>query len=155
MATERKSRRRRRRQILMKNDGSLFDATEGSRITHAELREYIRDGGLFEARRHETGADCTYEVLHSVMGAGVLQNLAPGLGSASLPGAGAFPGLGGLAQLSVLANGGSGLAELVRALGGSRDAGWDDAEQPRRPSTGRLSENQGWAEGEWPEKSQG
>ena len=74
MATEPKSRRRRRKKILRKNDGSLYDATERRRITHTELRDYVRDGGLFEARRQEGGADCTYEVLQSVMGVGLLEN---------------------------------------------------------------------------------
>jgi len=51
MATEPKSRRRRRKKILRQNDGSLYDASERRRITTAELRDYLRDGGLFEARR--------------------------------------------------------------------------------------------------------
>src|SRR5205085_12082422 len=94
MATEPKSRRRRRKKVLRKNDGSLYDATEQHRITAAELRDYVRDGGLFEARRQENGADCTYEVLQSVMGMGLLENLVPGIGGGSLPGLG---GLGALA----------------------------------------------------------
>ena len=90
MATEPKSRRRRRKKILRKTDGSLYDATERRRITPAELRDYVRDGGLFEARRQENGADCTYEVLQGVVGAGLLQNLVPGMGG------GPLSGLGGL-----------------------------------------------------------
>ena len=141
MATERKSRRRRRKKILMKNDGSLFDVTERRRISQAELRDYVRDGGLFEARRHETGADCTYEVLQSVMGAVGIQNLVPGFGSGSLPGIGAFPGIGGL-------------ADLARALGDHGDTGWDDREAPRRKPARGASDGSGWAEGEWPEDPQ-
>src|SRR2546421_7315019 len=85
MATEPKSRRRRRKKILRKDDGSLYDVSERRRITIAELRDYVRDGGLFEARRQEGGADCTYEVLQSVMGVGLLENLVPGMGGGSLP----------------------------------------------------------------------
>lgn len=128
MATEPKSRRRKRKKILRKDNGSLFDASERRPITLTELREYVRGGGLFEARRHENGADCTYEVLQSVMGAGMLQNLVPGLGGGSIP------GLSGLGKLSELANGAGGLAEIARVLGreGSDRGGWDDWDEPRR-----------------------
>ena len=128
MATQPKSRRRNRKKILRKNDGALFDATERRRITTAELRDYVRDGGLFEARRHETGADCTYEVLQSVMGAGVLQNLVPGLGGGGPLGA---------------------LADLARALGDGGDRGWDDWDEPhRRP---RRSDEHRWDNPDWAE----
>ena len=135
MATEPKSRRRKRKKILRKDNGSLFDASERRPITLTELREYVRGGGLFEARRHENGADCTYEVLQSVMGAGMLQNLVPGLGGGSLPGLG---GLSGLGKLSELANGAGGLAEIARVLGreGSDRGGWDDWDEPRRTRRG-------------------
>ena len=132
MATEPKSRRRKRKKILRKDNGSMFDASERRPITLTELREYVRGGGLFEARRHENGADCTYEVLQSVMGSGILQNLVPGLGGGSLPGLG---GLAGLGKLSELANGAGGLAEIARVLGreGNDRGGWDDWDEPRRP----------------------
>src|SRR5438045_2269893 len=95
MSTEPKSRRRRRKKILRKNDGSLYDATEQCRITATELRDYVRDGGLFEARRQESGADCTYEVLQSVLGTGMLETLVPGLGGGPLSSLGGLAGLGG------------------------------------------------------------
>lgn len=143
MAAEPKSRRRKRKKILRKDNGSLFDASERRPITLTELREYVRGGGLFEARRHENGADCTYEVLQSVMGAGMLQNLVPGLGGGSLPGLG---GLSGLGKLSELANGAGGLAEIARVLGreGSDRGGWDDWDEPRRPRKTRH-DNPDWA----------
>lgn len=147
MATEPKSRRRRRKKILMKNNGSLYDATERRRITHAELRDYVRDGGLFEARRHENGSDCTYEVLQSVMGAGLLGNTVPGLP------AGGIPGLGGLSALAG-GGGGGGLAEVARLLGdqigGSGERGWEDWDEPsRRP---RRSDDRGWGKDDRSEK---
>jgi hypothetical protein len=132
MATEPKSRRRKRKKILRKDNGAMFDASERRPITLTELREYVRGGGLFEARRHENGADCTYEVLQSVMGSGVLQNLVPGLGGGSLPGLG---GLSALGKLGELANGAGGLAEVARVLGreGGDRGGWDDWDEPKRP----------------------
>jgi len=48
MATEPKSRRRRRKKILRKTDGSLFDATERRRITPAELRAFLEQGTLLK-----------------------------------------------------------------------------------------------------------
>ena len=151
MATEPKSRRRKRKKILRKNDGSLFDATERRAITHAELRDYVRDGGLFEARTKESGADCTYEVLQSVMGVGMLQNLGPGLG------AGGIPGLGGLSALGNLGNGGGGLAEIARALGDaagrSGDRGWENwDERPRRSQRRPEDRERDWSDGDWGDK---
>jgi hypothetical protein len=147
MAIEPKSRRRRRKKILRKNDGSLYDATERRRITHAELRDYIRDGGLFEARRQENGADCTYEVLQSVVGVGVFENLVPGLGGGALPGLGGFGGLGALA-------GGGPLARLVGeqiARNGDRDDG--DWEAPRRRTHRRSSGDWSDDDGGWSDRS--
>jgi hypothetical protein len=154
MATEPKSRRRRRKKILRKNDGSLFDATERRRITPAELRDYVRDGGLFEARRQENGADCTYEVLQGVVGTGLLQNLVPGMGGGALPGLGGLSALagGGGGALGAL-GGAAGLADLARVLGDqagrSGDRGWDDWEEPRRRSTRHSSSDRGWDDGDW------
>ena len=146
MAAEPKSRRRRRKKIIRRDDGSLYDAGERRRITPAELRDHLRDGGLFEARRQGSGTDCTYEVLQSVMGAGMLQNLVPGLGSGPLGGLGGLGDGGGL--LGAL-GGAAGLAEVVRALGEERDRGrdgdwegWDDDERRRRR---RPSDSRGWA----------
>jgi hypothetical protein len=148
MATEPRSRRRHRKKILRRTDGSLYDVTDRHRITPAELRDHVRDGGLFEARRDDTGGDCTYEVLQDVLGAGLLQNLVPGAG-----GGGGFPGLGGLGALT--AGGGTlgalgalagagGLADLVRVIadqsGRRGDPGWDDdRDEPRRRSPRRAA----------------
>jgi hypothetical protein len=158
MATEPKSRRRRRKKILRKNDGSLFDATERRRITPAELRDYVRDGGLFEARRQENGADCTYEVLQGVVGTGLLQNLVPGMGGGALPGLGGLSALaGGGGALGAL--GGGGLADLARVLsehaGRRGDGGWDDWEEPRRRSTRHSSADRGWDDGDWSDPPRG
>lgn len=154
MATEPKSRRRRRKKILRKNDGSLYDASERRRITPAELRDYVREGGLFEARRQENGADCTYEVLQSVVGAGLLENLVPGLGGGALPGLGGLSALAGGGPLGAL-GGGGGLGGLARLLGdqvarsGEHDG--DDWDEPRRRSHSRRSGEWGrdddWSEG--------
>ena len=161
MATESKSRRRRRKKIVRRTDGSLFDATERRRITTVELRDYVRDGGLFEARRQENGADCTYEVLQGVMGAGMLQNLVPGLGSgplSGLAGLSALSGGGGGGPLAAL-GGAGGLADLARVLGDERgrsrdrdrDDDWDDWDgderrRPRRSADGRTWGSEGWAD---------
>ena len=74
-----------------------------------ELRDYLRDGGLFEARRQGNGADCTYEVLQSVVGLGLVENLVPGLGGGSVP------GLGGLSALA---------AAVGRSVRSAAEAGW-------------------------------
>ena len=150
MATEPKSRRRRRKKILRKNDGSLYDATERCRITPAELRDYVRDGGLFEARRQENGADCTYEVLQSVVGAGLVENLVPGMGGGPLSGLGPLGALAGGGGALGAVGGAGGLAEVVRLLGDgagrSRDRGWDDWEEPPRRSSRHSSDDRGWAD---------
>jgi hypothetical protein len=172
MATEPKSRRRRRKKILRKTDGSLYDATERRRITPGELRDYVRDGGLFEARRQENGADCTYEVLQSVVGIGLVENLIPGLGGGSLPGLGGLGALAGGGPLGAL-GGGAGLSDLARLVSDqiarSGDRNGDDWDEPRRRShsrpssdwgrdddwsegrSRRRSDDQDWADGEWKE----
>jgi hypothetical protein len=146
VSTEPRSRRRRRKKIVRRDDGSLFDATERRRITPAELRDYIRDGGLFEARRQGSGTDCTYEVLQSVLGASMLQNLVPGLGAGPLSGLGLGGGGGPLGALA----GNGGLADLARLLGDEarrrqRDFD-DDWDEPRRGGR-RPSDDGGWREG--------
>lgn len=149
MATEPKSRRRRRKKILRKTDGSLFDATERRRITPTELKDYVRDGGLFEARRQENGADCTYEVLQSVMGLGLMENLVPGLGGRSLPGLGGLGALAGGGPLAGL-SGGGGLGDLARLVGDHVARNDDDWDEPRRRSRSRPSAD--WAgDDDWSE----
>src|SRR5439155_1270794 len=136
MATEPKSRRRRRKKILRKTDGSLYDATERRRITPAELRDYVRDGGLFEARRQENGADCTYEVLQGVLGVGLLQNLVPGMGAGPLSGLGGLSALagGGGGALGALGGTGGGLltGEIGRAVGLRATVGGAGEDRPDR-----------------------
>jgi hypothetical protein len=143
MATEPRSRRRRRKKILCQSDGSLYDVSERRRISPSELRDHVRDGGLFEARRQESGRDCTYEVLQEVIGRGLLQSFVPGLG-------GGLPGLGGLAGLA----GGGGalgalgsLGGLVKALGDrANDRGWEDWDEAPRRSRRRPSDGPGRAD---------
>jgi hypothetical protein len=152
MATEPKSRRRRRKKIVCRTDGTMFDATERRRITASELREYVREGGLFEARRKETGADCTYEVLQKVMGVAMLQNLVPGLGSGPLSGLGGLgSALGGGGGPLAALGGAGGLAELARLLGDEggrgRDRPWDDWEDgDDRPRRTPKRDHSDWAD---------
>ncbi|MEW6471334.1 MAG: hypothetical protein AB1679_03600 [Actinomycetota bacterium] len=151
MATEPKSRRRRRKKVLRKNDGSLYDVTEGRRISPGELRDYVRDGGLFEARRQENGADCTYEVLQGVLGVGLLENMLPGMGGGSLPGLGGLGSLAGGGPLAALGGGGalSDLARLVsERVARSADSD-DDWEVPRRRSHRRPSADWDRDDGDW------
>jgi len=160
MVTERKSRRRRRKKILCRKDGSLYDVNERRRISAADLRDYVRDGGLFEARREESGADCTYEVLQSVVGVGLLNNLVPGMGGGPLPGLAGLGRLGGLVggagPLGALGGAGS-LGDLARLLGdhgdrgGGRDRGWDDWDEPTPPKR-RPPDEGDWAEGDWDDR---
>jgi len=155
MASEPKSRRRRRKKVLRKNDGSLYDATERRRMTTGELRDYVRDGGLFEARRQDTGADCTYEVLQDVLGISLLQSLVPGTGGGGIPGLGALAGGGG--ALGAL-GGAAGIAELLRALGEGagrrRDPGWDDWDEPPGRPRRRATDERAWPGADWSEATQ-
>jgi hypothetical protein len=146
MATEPKSRRRRRKKILSQSDGSLYDVSERRRISPSELRDHVRDGGLFEARRQESGKDCTYEVLQEVIGCGLLQSFVPGLGG-GLPGLGGLAGLaGGGGALGALGSVG-GLADLVKALGdGANDRGWEGWDEAPRRSRRRPSDSGGRAD---------
>lgn len=144
MTTEPRSRRRRRKKVIRKTDGSLYDLTERRRISHAELKDYVRDGGLFEARRQDSGADCTYEVLQGMVGAGLAENLVPGLGSSPLS------GLGGLGALGALSGGSGGLGQLgaLARLIGEEAPRRDDWDEPPRRSRRRGSERDwsGWDE---------
>lgn len=144
MTTEPRSRRRRRKKIIRKSDGSLYDLSERRRISQSELKDYVRDGGLFEARRQDSGADCTYEVLQGMVGTGLVENLVPGLSK------GPLSGLGGLGALS---GGGLGqLGALARLLGEEAPyaGGFDDQDEPRRRSRRRESGQDwdDWAEAE-------
>jgi hypothetical protein len=144
MTAEPRSRRRRRKKIVRKSDGSLYDLSERRRISHSELKDYVRDGGLFEARRQDTGADCTYEVLQGMVGTGVMENLVPGLGG------GPLSGLGGLGPMGALTGGSGGLGQLgaLARLVGQEGRGFDDWDEPPRRSRRRGSERDwsGWDE---------
>ena len=139
------SRRRRRKRIICEDNGSLYDVSERRRISHGELRCYLQDGGLFEARRQGSGVDCTYEVLQGAMGRGVLEGLVPGLNLGSFSDElGGLGGLsGGLGALSSLSRQQGGLGALGRLLeGGGRDEPRREAgdERPRRRRANGRSE---------------
>ena len=153
MATNFSSRRQRRKKVLRRRDGSLYDVSERRRISHAELRDYVREGGFFEARQEETRADCTFEVLQGMMGAGLLENFLPGMNRGPLSGLGALGALsGGAGPLGALTGGSDAagtlgqLARLVRDEGRGRDSDrdrddWD--EPPRRSSRRERDHDRG------------
>ncbi|MGH8975167.1 MAG: hypothetical protein ACRD0C_18435 [Acidimicrobiia bacterium] len=156
MAAEHSSRRRRRKKILRRSDGSLYDVSERRRITEAELRDYVRDGGLFEARRKDSGGDCTYEVLQDVVGSGFLESLVPGMSSSPLAGLRTLAGLaGGGGTLSAL-SGAGGMRQLADLVGEEPRGGhgsWDDDDWdgPRRSRRSRRSDQEpGWEDGDVP-----
>ncbi len=99
--------------------GHLYDVIERRRVTFAELCDDLRARRSFRAYRHDTGEDCTFEVL--------LEALAVGL----LPNAQAFA-RGGLAPLNLP----------------SVDHPWDDTRnerwrQRRRPPRYRIDDDDG------------
>jgi polyhydroxyalkanoate synthesis regulator protein len=53
--------------LQLDGDGALYDADEQRLVTLAELRDEVRNGRRFRAFRHDTGADCTYEVLANIL----------------------------------------------------------------------------------------
>jgi hypothetical protein len=55
------------RPLRRDSDGSLYDLTHHRPVTIEELRDDLRSGRHFRAHRHDTGADCTYEVLVEVL----------------------------------------------------------------------------------------
>lgn len=88
--------------MLCRHDGALFDLTMRRPITVEELREHVRDGGLFEARTKESGRDATFEVLHRIVGDGLPTGMSPGLSGnplAALDSGGRLETLGGLMRL--------------------------------------------------------
>ena len=127
------SRRRNRKRVLLREDGELFDVSERRPITVAELREYLLDGGLFEARTKETGRDCTYEVLRKLVGSQLMGGMLPGLSGNPLAVAG-----GGGGKLDTLAS----VLRLLDNGGGGRSR-WehDDWDEPPRR---RKAESRGW-----------
>jgi hypothetical protein len=149
MNDPRPARRRRRKKILRRSDGSLYDVSERRPISVVELREYVRDGGFFEARREGTGADCTHEILQGIVGTGLLENLLPGMsGGGPLSGLGALGALaGGGGGLGALGNGSEGLPQLARLLGDDRnhrESDWDYHDEPRRSPRRDHRRREGW-----------
>jgi hypothetical protein len=119
------SRRRERRRIVCRSDGSMFDVGARHRVTTEELRDHLQDGGLFEAVTEATGRDCTLEVLRKIMLPAGLENAAGAPGG--LPGMGA---LGSLSQLGLIAN-------LIGDSAWRHDDRERDSERPRARSRRR------------------
>ncbi|MGQ0466558.1 MAG: hypothetical protein ACT4QG_14690 [Sporichthyaceae bacterium] len=143
------SRRRFRKKVIRRQDGELFDLTQRRPITIEELREYLRSGGLFEARTRETDRDCTYEVLQKVVAGGLTDGL-PGLSGGNLGGLGA---LGGLAGMVGGGNRTEAVVGLLRLLDGANGraasyAGWESEGWDGPPRERRRREPLGWAEDE-------
>lgn len=78
--------------VLRRSDGSLYDVAGQRPITASELRDHVSDGGLFEARREDSNADCTLEVLSEIAGAGAPEQLVPGVGNGALSALSALSG---------------------------------------------------------------
>jgi hypothetical protein len=127
-----KSRRGRVKRVLRSRDGSLYDADEQRPITLEELADHMRAGGHFQARRRETGTDCTPQLMMEVYRANIADMILPGN---PFGGMGGLGGLGGLVGLGRDASGASLAGSLLRFLddGGRRDRDhWDDGQEERR-----------------------
>ena len=123
-------RRRPRRKIVCRSDGSMFDVEQRRRISVEELRNLLIGGENFEAETEETGRDCTVEVLQRVM-SGAPSSMS-GLGGLPLPTPGAF---GAFTDLMGLVR-----AAGDRPEGAGRDERWEDRPGPRR----RRGRATGW-----------
>ncbi|MGH8905747.1 MAG: hypothetical protein ACRD0K_04365 [Egibacteraceae bacterium] len=55
------------RSLRRDSQGALYDVEERRPVSTEELRDDVRSGRRFRAHRHDTGADCTYEVLVVVL----------------------------------------------------------------------------------------
>ncbi|MBA3743508.1 hypothetical protein [Sporichthya sp.] len=108
------ARRRERRQIVCRTDGSMYDTAARRSISVEDLRDHLLDGGHFEAET-ETGRDCTYDVLRRVMGT-------PGLDAFTGGGAGAAGPLSGLTSLTGISQ----LAGLASMFSGNSRLDFDD-----------------------------
>jgi hypothetical protein len=80
-------------------DGSLYDIDERRWVSLSELRDEVRIGRRFRASRHDTGANCTNEVLAELLQGGAL----PGMKDAGASSLGSLAGLlrmvgGGIVQ---------------------------------------------------------
>ncbi len=73
--TGRASRRSARKQVVRDGAGRLFDESLGRPISRSQLRDYLADGGFFEARRGDTSVDCTVQVLREVLVDGTVADL--------------------------------------------------------------------------------
>ena len=69
------------RALCRDSDGRLYDLEGHWPITTDELRADVRSGRRFRAYRHDTGDDCTYEVLVEVLAAALPLRAPPGEGS--------------------------------------------------------------------------
>ena len=65
------------RALRREADGLLYDVDEHRRVTIAELREDVQEGRRFRAVRHDSGADCTYEVLAELVGTAAVPRASP------------------------------------------------------------------------------
>lgn len=108
--------------------GELVDERDGRTITLDELRDDLRAGRRFHARR-AAGGTCTYAVL-----AELLTGREPEIGSP----AGARPRSGGL---------------LERALLGAFD--WDEDDRGERPRAGRDDRSRGRGRARKPRRAPG
>lgn len=112
----------------------MFDVEQRRRISVEELRDHLVGGGNFEAETEETGRDCTFEVLRTLMGGGALDPMSGLAGQGGLP----LPGLGSLSAITDLIG-------LARTAGDRVDAlDRDDEPRPRRArNRGRSAD---WAD---------
>lgn len=55
--------------LMREQDGGLTDVAERRPVADTEVLDDLRAGRPFRARRRDTGADCTIEVLARVLGA--------------------------------------------------------------------------------------
>jgi hypothetical protein len=115
------------RHLRRESDGSLYDLDERRRISGTELRDDIQAGRRFRAIRHDSGADCTSEVLAEALRGAVADRLGAGTG---LP-----AGLAALASTVLSAldtrdeTGAGGALRATRSSRGVGSTGCDD-DQP-------------------------
>ena len=69
------------RALCRDSDGRLYDLEGHWPVRADELRADVRSGRRFRAYRHDTGADCTYEVLVEVLAAALPVRTPPAEGN--------------------------------------------------------------------------
>jgi hypothetical protein len=115
--------------LRRESDGGLYDVDERRRVSVAELRDELRTGRRFRASRHDSGANCTNEVLAEVLQAGVF----PGVkGEGAGLGAGVSAGMGPLA--AVLGTIGGGIVDALENSRGGTDGRPLSSVRRRRPA---------------------